>query len=359
MWLETERSCLSRRKANDFPIDEMGQPAPDSPQERQRREDKVKTLLGQADDEAIGRGYDQKLVQRLLEFIRPYRLRVLAAVLWMVATTLLAVSGPWIIGQAVDEGLRTAATWAALRTWTLLFAAAVGGMVLQPPAHHDHGLCRHARRHRHAQPALSPPAQPVAQLPQQRQRGPPDEPADRRRGRLQDFVTWTITGSARAVSYLIGMSVAMLLLNWVLALVAFAVLPLMILLTTYWRSHVREAYRATRSRLSLINGYLNESIQGIRVTQSFHRERRNIGHFDDLNRSFFDANTAAAAGCRPLFFPASIFSARLPAPWCWAWAAGWCWATPSPPARSSPFCSTSTASLTPSASWRSATTPSR
>ena len=76
----------------------------------------------------------------------------------------------------------------------------------------------------------------------------------------------------RAIFFLIGVGIAMLLLNWVLALVAFAVLPLMILLTNYWRNHVREAYRATRSRLSLINGYLNESIQGIRVTQSFHRE---------------------------------------------------------------------------------------
>jgi ATP-binding cassette subfamily B protein/subfamily B ATP-binding cassette protein MsbA len=80
----------------------------------------------------------------------------------------------------------------------------------------------------------------------------------------------------------------------------------MILLTTYWRSHVREAYRATRSRLSLINGYLNESIQGIRVTKSFHREGRNVQHFDDLNRSFFDANTQAAR-LSALFFPGVDF----------------------------------------------------
>ncbi len=43
----------------------------------------------------------------------------------------------------------------------------------------------------------------------------------------------------------------------------FAVLPFMVILTNYWRVHVRNAYRATRQRLSLINGYLNESISGM------------------------------------------------------------------------------------------------
>ena len=43
-----------------------GQPAPDSPQERERREEKIRALLGQADDEAIGRGYDTRLVRRLI-----------------------------------------------------------------------------------------------------------------------------------------------------------------------------------------------------------------------------------------------------------------------------------------------------
>ena len=281
-------------------------PAPDSPEERKRREEKIKALLGQAEDEAIGRSYDNRLVSRVLEFLRPYRLRVVAAVLWMVATTMLTVSGPWIIGQAVDRGLRTG-DLDALRTWTLLYGAAAVG----------EWFCNRQRimimafvgtrvvtdmrsrlfRHLHSLSLNFHNNVSVGRL-MSRLIGDV--------GAMQDFVTWTITGSARAVAYLIGMSIAMLLLNWALALVAFAVLPLMILLTTYWRRHVREAYRATRSRLSLINGYLNESIQGIRVTQSFHREGRNLQHFDDLNRSFFDANTTAAR-LSALFFPGVDF----------------------------------------------------
>jgi ATP-binding cassette subfamily B protein/subfamily B ATP-binding cassette protein MsbA len=94
----------------------------------------------------------------------------------------------------------------------------------------------------------------------------------------------------------------MISLNWQLALVTFAILPLMLILTNYWRLRVRQAYRATRQRLSLINGYLNESISGIRVTKSFTREKRNMQHFDDLNQSFFDANVVATR-LSAIFFP--------------------------------------------------------
>jgi ATP-binding cassette, subfamily B, multidrug efflux pump len=286
------------------------QPAPDSPQERKRREDKIRALLGQAEDEAISRGYDTRLVTRLYGFVQPYRWKVLAAMIWMAATTLLAVSGPWIIGKAVDDGLRTG-NMQALRNWTLIFGAAataewfsnrqrimimafVGTRVVAD-------VRSRLFRHLHALSLNFHNNVSVGRL-MSRLIGDV--------GALQDFVTWTITGTVRATFFLIGVGIAMLLLNWVLALVAFAMLPLMIILTTYWRKHVRDAYRATRSRLSLINGYLNESIQGIRVTQSFHRERRNIGHFDDINRSFFDANTVAAR-LSALFFPGVDFLGSL------------------------------------------------
>jgi ATP-binding cassette subfamily B protein/subfamily B ATP-binding cassette protein MsbA len=94
----------------------------------------------------------------------------------------------------------------------------------------------------------------------------------------------------------------MVIMNWQLALVAFAVMPLMVVLTNYWRDRVRFAYRATRQRLALINGYLNESISGIRVTKSFTRETVNFQRFDELNHSYFDANVEATR-LSAIFFP--------------------------------------------------------
>jgi ATP-binding cassette subfamily B protein/subfamily B ATP-binding cassette protein MsbA len=129
-------------------------------------------------------------------------------------------------------------------------------------------------------------------------------------GAIQDFVTWSITGLARSGFVLLGIILAMVSLNWQLALVSFAVVPLVMVLTNYWRVRVRDAYRATRQRLSLINGYLNESISGIRVTKSFTREANNYRHFDDLNRSYFEAN-AEAAWLSGIFFPGVDFLGSL------------------------------------------------
>ena len=129
-------------------------------------------------------------------------------------------------------------------------------------------------------------------------------------GVLQDFVSWSLTGLARSFFTLLGIVIAMLVMNWQLALVTFAVIPLMLILTNYWRKRVREAYRATRQRLSLINGYLNESISGIRVTKSFTREARNFQHFDDLNASYLDANIEASR-LTAIFFPGVDFMGAL------------------------------------------------
>ena len=129
-------------------------------------------------------------------------------------------------------------------------------------------------------------------------------------GVLQDFVTWWFTGVARSVFILLGIVVARLVMNWKLALLTWTIMPLMVMLTSYWRKRVRGAYRAARIRLSLINGYLNESITGIRVTKSFTREEKNSQNFDDLNLSYFDANIETAR-LAAIFFPGVDFMGSL------------------------------------------------
>ena len=274
--------------------------------ERARREEKIKTLTEDADDEQLGRSFDSRLTKRLFGYVKPHRRPLGFAMLWMTITTLLNVAGPIVIGRAVDDGIRTG-DYTTLRNWALIYGALavvewffnrlrivvmarVGSRVVAD-------MRSELFRHLHA---LSPHFHANTSVGRLMSRLIGDV------GVMQDFVTWNITGSTRAVFNLLGMSVAMVWLNWQLALVAFAVLPFMLLLTNYWRSRVREAYRNARTRSSLINGYLNESISGIRVTKSFNREAHNAHHFDDLNRSFFDANVETTR-LAALFFPGVDF----------------------------------------------------
>ncbi len=279
-------------------------------QERLAREDRLRDLLPDDEDESAGASYDSRLTGRLIRYLKPYLAHTLWAVVFMSVSSLLHVAGPWLIGRAIDDGIR-GGSLEQLRWWTLFFMiAAVAEWVtnlarIQLMAYAGTKVVADMRselfRHLHKLSLNFHNNYSVGRL---MSRLISDV------GILQDFVTWSITGLARSGFILIGVIIAMLVLNWQLALVTFVLMPLMLWLTEFWRVRVRSAYRATRMRLALINGYLNESISGIRITQSFTREARNYRHFDDLNRSFFDANIGAT-WLTAVFFPGVDFLGSL------------------------------------------------
>ena len=264
-------------------------------------EEQIEDLLPDKDDQ-LGKAYDSRIVRRLSFYLRPYTGRLILAILLMIVSSLLAVSQPLIIGLAIDKGINSGSV-ETLRVWSVVFlVAAIGAWITNRwriliMAYVGTAVVAdyrsHLFRHLHTLSLSFFNNYSVGRL---MSRLISDI------GVVQDFVTWSITGLFRSVFTLTGIVIAMFLLNWQLALVTFSVLPLMAILTNYWRKHVRIAYRATRQRLSLINGYLNESITGIRVTKSFTREERNYQYFTNLNASYFDANVDASR-LSAIFFP--------------------------------------------------------
>ncbi len=282
----------------------------DSAHDRVRREQKVNELLSYGDKDILGKAYDGRLVRRLLQQMGPYQRRLITAVALMIVSSLLSVAGPAIIALALDNGI-SQGNMSTLRFWTWIFlAAAIGEWIADRSRiaimafvgtkvvadlrsrlfRHLHGLSLNFHNNYSVGRMMSRLISDVDVL--------------------QDFVTWSITGLARSVFVLLGIVVSMLLLKWQLALATFAVLPLMLLVTNYWRKRVRVAYRSVRQRMSLINGYLNESITGIRVTKSFTREKQNEQHFDDLNASHLESSIQAA-GLTALFLPSVDFMGSL------------------------------------------------
>src|SRR5919109_819231 len=74
---------------------------------------------------------------------------------------------------------------------------------------------------------------------------------------------------------LAGSAIFLFFLDWRLALAPLAVLPPMTIATAIFRSRSSRAYRAVRERLGLVTATLAEDIAGMRVVQSFTRERAN------------------------------------------------------------------------------------
>ena len=270
--------------------------------ERQRREIRLTQYLEEDEDKLHDKTHDAALLARLISYIGAYRRKLIIAVCLMIGTSLVSVVRPWLVAQAIDTGIRMDNIY-ALRMWCLLYiGAALGELVFNRSRilimayigtkvvsdmrsslfQYLHTLSLNFHNNYSVGRLMSRLISDV--------------------GVLQDFVSWWFTGVARSVFILLGIIVAMLVMNWRLALLTFAILPLMYFLTNYWRKRVRSVYRAARLRLSRINGYLNEAITGIRVTKSFTREEASKSHFKDLNMSYFDAN-AETARLSAIFFP--------------------------------------------------------
>ncbi len=79
------------------------------------------------------------------------------------------------------------------------------------------------------------------------------------------------------------MAGVMLAIKWWLALLAFAVLPIILVVTRIFRDHVRESYRRVRAAIARINSFTQEHISGMSVVQLFNREKRAYKDFEAVN----------------------------------------------------------------------------
>jgi ATP-binding cassette subfamily B protein len=80
------------------------------------------------------------------------------------------------------------------------------------------------------------------------------------------------------------MAIVMLKTKWWLALLAFSVFPLIMVVTRMFRNSVRESYRRVRAAIARINSFTQEHISGMAVVQLFNREQRAYKDFEDVNR---------------------------------------------------------------------------
>ncbi len=101
---------------------------------------------------------------------------------------------------------------------------------------------------------------------------------------INDMFTDGILAIVNDFFMLMIMAAVMLSINWWLALLAFAVLPLILVVTRLFRDHVRESYRRVRAAIARINSFTQEHISGMSVVQLFNREERAYKDFEYVNR---------------------------------------------------------------------------
>jgi ATP-binding cassette, subfamily B, multidrug efflux pump len=255
------------------------------------------------EEEALGKAYDARLMRRLLGYLRPYTLQVGLAFVAIVGGSALALTQPYLIKLAIDRYIARG-DLAGLNLIALLFLGIlVGAFALEYVQTYIMQMT--------GQRIMSDLRMLVyAHLQRLDIRFYDKNPVGRLMTRvttdvdvLNDLFTSGVITVFGDVFTLAGIMIVLLTMNWRLALVAFSVLPLIVLVTQWFRSNVRDSYRTVRTWIAKINAYLQENISGMATVQLFRRERKNFERFDGINRGHRDANIASIF-YYAVFFPA-------------------------------------------------------
>ena len=123
--------------------------------------------------------------------------------------------------------------------------------------------------------------------------------------RLGSFISWGIVDLVWGFSYMILISITMLILNWKLALVTLTVVPVLVVLSLYFQKKILKAYRKVRKTNSKITGSFNEGIAGAKTIKTLVREEENLREFQ-VNTSEMYRSSVKAAIFSSLYLPAVL-----------------------------------------------------
>ncbi|HSO13899.1 MAG TPA: ABC transporter ATP-binding protein [Anaerolineales bacterium] len=245
-------------------------------------------------EEAYDKGYDPKVARGLLQFVKPYSRQMLLSLFFMVIVTAAAVSGPYFVKLAIDEGIGKRDLHALGNIAIAYFVVAgfqlgtnvlrvrimsrVGQHVLYDvrTAMFDHlqNLSLSFYNRYSVGRVITRVINDV--------------------GTLREFITWAVLAIVRNSLAIVGTLIAMLSLNLRLSLITFAVLPIMVLATILYRNTARRNYRKVRAAVSWTNSVLAENVNGVRVVQAFSRQAHNFSNFKDyVNRYFLETSLDA------------------------------------------------------------------
>jgi len=248
---------------------------------------------GHPDEEVFGDVYDQRVVARLLPYILPYKVLAAVAVVAMLIYTGTQVAVPWIIKIAIDE-------YVFLKDFeglTWMFALFIGISLVNWLVNYvqqfamekvGQGVLFNLRAdmfgHVQKQSMGFFDRTEVGRL-MSRVQGDVSQ--------LQEFSALVVMTLGELLS-LLGIVIALLLLNFKLGLITMSVLPVLTLIMVVWQPFARKAFMWVRRAISIVNGSLNENITGVRVVQSMNRQERNLMLFDEKNVDHRDANLWAS-----------------------------------------------------------------
>ena len=234
-------------------------------------------------DSGAPKGIDGRLLRRIVSYLAPYKWWVGLAFLTVMTAAYLGPLVPKLVQVTIDreivngdiEGLGRMVMWLVLVLMGESLLSFVNAYLTQwigQQAIYD--LRTKVYRHIQRQSLRFFDSQPI--------------------GRLITRVTSDVESLSQVLSAgivtilgdmfkLIFIAWFMFSLNWRLALVTIAVMPVMLWATFWFKRKVRDAYRDTRKQVARLNSFMQEHVSGMRIVQLFGREQEEMKRFDEVN----------------------------------------------------------------------------
>jgi ATP-binding cassette, subfamily B, multidrug efflux pump len=254
------------------------------------------------EEEKLGKIYDTHLTRRIVKYLRPYRWHVALAVSMSLAYMAMELAGPYLFHVAIDwyivPGLAHSIAmqkalnglfWAVFAYTASLFLSFgvqfVQVRIMQWVGQETmYDLRKEIFEHLQRLPMSFFDRTPVGRL---ITRATTDVDA------LNDLFASGVVAMLNDFVLLFGLAIFLLSWHFYLGLATLSPLPLMVLLTYFFRNHVRDANRRIRTAIARINGFLQEHISGMSIVQLFNRESKSREQFAVFNRVHMEAYKAA------------------------------------------------------------------
>ncbi|MEC0167438.1 ABC transporter ATP-binding protein [Paenibacillus graminis] len=240
------------------------------------------------DDDVIDKAFDWKQFTRLFSYMKPYARQMLPLVsVMMILGTVTKLTVPYLTSMAIDKAIAPKSGNPSLTLLYTLTAAVIVLYLIQWIA----GVYRIKYTNVIGQRVIydlrSDLFRHIQKLSfnffDKRPAGSVLVRVTNDINSLQDLFTNGVVNLMIDSVQLIGIMVILLLINWKLGLAVMITVPVMFFVSTKLRQKIRIAWQDVRMKNSRINSHLNESIQGIRVTQAYTQEKENMNYFDAMN----------------------------------------------------------------------------